>query len=437
MIHANDSRSAYLPAWTLSRTFGVSFALLSLSSCALLGGCAGQRYKERYQAEVDAMRAEYFELEDRYYETVGELESTQRRLDRALRASGRGGASIESEDSLDPSPETGRPEPAESPLPMPEDEDSTDSIPEADQTNLFPRRSLSNNSARRPSQPNAGRAQLPAPTNRSYNDPIETAQEREHRHASEAAGDGLPYFPAEPDERGLAVPRTVDRSLVSNEPAGPAALGTSRSPMELAWQEPSNLNPEVIDDWEVTRITIDMTKTRGYDSDGVIGDEGIMLVVHPRNDAGQSIPVFAPMKVSIIDPEAEGEAQRVGLWDFTAEELEYRQPPASATGQGIALRLPWSQGSPRHRRLIVFVRYESGGAQPLEVRQEVMVDIGSADRSAWSTRSTPLRSAEQSVREPSRVEEPRVPAPGSRVPTRQVSETTTPRTSRPAWSPHR
>lgn len=447
MIHAADSHAA-TNAEASSLVSGLrrpSILLVCTWLCVamLMSGCASQRYKARYQAEVDAMRAEYFELEDRYYETLGELETTQRRLNRALRASGQDpedpaldapmdDAPMDEEPTTDSVPNPMSDEGDGSVLPMPADDPTPSDMPPQSRTI---RRGQGSGIAQRPSMSRPSPDELPHPTRRDYEDPIESAEERNARHAAEAAEDGLPYFANTPDERGLAAPQQTDNSILGNVPVGPAVTGTPNP--DLAWQEPLTVNPEVINDWNVTRVSIDTTKSRGYDSDGVIGDEGVVLVVHPLNAAGQSIPVFAPMKVSIIDPASEGEAQRVGLWEFTAEELEYRQPPASTTGQGITIRLPWAHGTPRHSRVIVFVRYEAPDAGQVETKQEIVVELGSADRSAWSTRNTPLRTVDQTPTVAPRGDSPSVPRPGNSVPARQVSESNSPRTGRPAWSPHR
>ncbi|MEZ6105103.1 MAG: hypothetical protein R3B96_03090 [Pirellulaceae bacterium] len=419
------------------------FVTLALAPFIAGSGCASQRYKARYQAEVDSMRAEYFELEDRYYETLGELEATQSRLDRELRASGRATRGVEdSSDDVD----SGASDTRDLPMPVREDDDDDDDAEETrsgDQgrwmsptqrsqiTQVYPR--LGN------AQPNSTGSTIPPhPMRRQYGDPSETTAERERRLARRNDSREMeepPYDPSLDDERDYdSLTEINEPRLVAPQGGEPAATYDLD---ESDWNEAPTETPAAIVDWEVTEITIDPRQTRGFDRDGVIGDEGIVLVVHPRNQMGQSLPVFAPVLVSIIDPAEVDEAQRVGLWEFSAEELAYRQPPAAINGQGMAIRLTWPNGKPNHERLTVFVRYEADSGRTLEAKREVTINLGTDDQSAWSIRSTPLRSAQQPPSRPRPSSDTTVPSPRGATPARQVSETTAPRTSRPTWSPLR
>jgi len=453
------SQSSSMPSTVAPRRA----ALLLLLVAILSSGCASRRNSHQY--EIDAMRSEYFELEDRYYEAVGRLETAERQLGRRLE-SGAAGESDGADDpestprqlpGLDPSnlPEpAGRPAPSELPGPA----DSRRAIGSGMRSaarggNRRPVRVLDRLSARTPA------VAAPRSDERRYLDESETAGQRNSRHADEAAVAGVPYYPAPNDERDLLATESSAVDTRGSSTQDDATFDASDD--ELGWQEPMVGDVQAIDDWEVASVTIDGRRTRGFDSDGDGQDDGLMLVLLPKNAASQTLPVFAPMMIAVLDPQARGEAQRVGTWEFTAEEIAYRQPPTAFPGNGIMLKLPWAQGQPRHAALAVFVRYELPNGARLETRSKVAVSIGgvSGDRSAWSPRQTPLRSASTTTEgPPRRTATTPSPNPSGSTPVRQISAPTSrtdsrqpgsfpgtqpsdaalpPRTSRPAWSPFR
>ncbi|HAN97634.1 MAG TPA: hypothetical protein DCQ98_09505 [Planctomycetaceae bacterium] len=464
-----------------AETSGSGRRVVAIAVVALLAvvpsGCAGRRYSQ--QLEVDAMRAEYYELEDRYYETLGRLEAAERKLERhgldqereeddAAR-SGAGGARTNDDSGLLPLDgriDSDDPEPN----PMPEAPAVPNDLPE-------PGNLPGPDARRRPIGAgirNAGRAVLnpgldrlsartrrvgPNVEGRDYRDPSETAADRNRRHQSEAARAGVPYFPNPDDDRELLA-ASVDDSSAGDEGYGPPVESESidDEPGEIGWQEPRIGEPlpvdEVdelpIDDWEVVAVGVDRRQTAGFDANADGIDDGISLVIHPRNASGQTIPVFAPMSIAVIDPAERGEAQRIGLWKFTADELAYRQPATARPSDGIALRLNWTRGIPRHGNLAVFVRYEAPDGQQYEDRLDVAIALRAGERSAWTARPTPFRSAADGSASGSAVPRPGSPTPvrevgtgsrsgGSTVPppSRPIDTSIGPQTNRPAWSPFR
>lgn len=421
---------------------------LLLTLLILFSGCTSTRNSHQY--EVDAMRAEYFELEDRYYEAIGRLEAAERQLNR------RSAADEYSEDPATSDPMPGvepegpvgdgvTPMPQELPEPMPQD--LIDNLPGPDQSRRTIGSGIRSANRNRIRSSNAtpppSRSATSLPPNsvqRNFRDPVETVQERNSRHAADAAAAGVPYYPAPNDERDL---------LASDVSTG--------GEDEIGWQEPSIDDGAPIEDWEIAEVTIDRRRTSGFDQDSDGQDDGIVLILMPRNSQHQTLPVFAPLTIALLDPAERGEEQRLGLWEFTADEVALRQPPTAQPTQGIVLRLPWPQGTPRHDQLALFVRYELPNGERLETRADVTIkgSAASGDRSAWSARPTPLRSAAGSL-SPNGSSPAAVPSPNpSYAPVRRVSDPTpaprsgssgtnsanssppVPRTSRPSWSPYR
>ncbi len=111
----------------------------------------------------------------------------------------------------------------------------------------------------------------------------------------------------------------------------------------------------------VRDIQIDRELSRAQNFDGKAGDDGILLVVQPVDDAGNVIPVAGKIKVSIIDKHEKGERQRIGFYELLEQDVQPIIETSEALGAGIHLRLNWNRHVPRNRLVRVFVRYEVEG----------------------------------------------------------------------------
>ncbi|MEX0795033.1 MAG: hypothetical protein WD045_17980 [Pirellulaceae bacterium] len=162
------------------------------------------------------------------------------------------------------------------------------------------------------------------------------------------------------------------------------------------------------DDMEVVSIHLNPRLTGGWDMDRGPGDDGIMVVIEPRNQAGQYVPVAAPVSVVLLDPAFRGEEAYVGRWDFdTADSAKHIEK--TLLGSGIHLKLPWTAGPPEHSKLVLHVRYTTAEGTVLQQRKELKIDLPGEISSRWTPASGPLadhlpRAAlvghEEPVREP-------------------------------------
>jgi hypothetical protein len=161
-------------------------------------------------------------------------------------------------------------------------------------------------------------------------------------------------------------------------------------------------------DYTVSEITLNQQLTGGHDRDNRPGDDGVMVVIEPRNRARQIINVPGEVSVVVLDPAKEGAAARVARWDFTPDEAAAHFKK-TAFGEGIHLALPWPGEPPENSDLMLFVRLTlaegqqfiadkpirikpsaSGGPEAEEPRDRFFEQTASGD-DAWraSTRSVP------------------------------------------------
>jgi hypothetical protein len=141
-----------------------------------------------------------------------------------------------------------------------------------------------------------------------------------------------------------------------------------------------------------TQLVINKRLTGGMDRDGRDGDEGIMVVVEPRDAAGHLIQSPGAVSVVVMDPALEGAATRVARWDFAAGEVTnfYRKSPF---GPGLQFELPWPSQPPKHRDLRVFVRLTN--AEGTKITSDAAIDVRSPSdpprAKSWSATESATR----------------------------------------------
>lgn len=233
--------------------------------------------------------------------------------------------------------------------------------------------------------------------------------------------------------------------VASGPSIGRADAGRARR--RLSAQE--SLEPQ---DEVVTQITLNRKLTGGHNVDSKPGDEGVMVVVEPLNQAGELVEVPGAVSIVVLDPEVDGEAARVARWDFSSRESaeHLRRTPL---GDGLHFELRWPHSPPTHRLLNLYVRYTTADGRRLQVEKQIDVEPPGAEHTGerW-TRTQPELTADEARTETAGDHEspPRARArsvnvlpsespdgaaadeAARRAPSRGAS-----RTSGPRWSPYR
>jgi hypothetical protein len=357
--------------------------LLSLFVVLLVvaqSGCVGRRIA--MQSTVDAMRAEQMELVDRYYRLESNYRKAERELARLRRVHGEdAGLDLEGDGGEESSSAA---------------EEGTSGVYRYEESDA-----------------GSGVVENTPPNTLRYEDPI--------------------------TEDTIA---TLDLQTApqAREGSGLQPVGETDA-LESDWTPPSTAQstPE-IRDWRITHVVINPLLSKGKNIDGRYGDDGITLVIEPRNADDKYVPASAPLTISLIDPEESGEEQRIGLWKLTAEEVEPRVYQPSDKSHGIQLTLPWQNHAPRNRKLLVFVRYETPEGEQLETSNEINVLLPQAGISSWQPRETPIMQVD--YKEPVETRESSFevqPAAASQTsfPENRGSKIPASRLARPRWSPYR
>jgi hypothetical protein len=163
----------------------------------------------------------------------------------------------------------------------------------------------------------------------------------------------------------------------------------AKLPLNIDIRPASLTNPvNQTEDQRVTHIVLNPHLTGGVDLDHQPGDEGLMLVVEPRNSDGHYVPLPGAVSIVVLDPSKTGQEARVARWDFQSDETlpHIRQ---TLFGRGIHFQLPWPHESPNSEILEVHVRYTTADGRRLETKRQIQADSLAPATGRWTPASPP------------------------------------------------
>lgn len=147
---------------------------------------------------------------------------------------------------------------------------------------------------------------------------------------------------------------------------------------------PEGTAPEPIDG-RVTHLFLNPLLTRGANLDSTPGDDGLALVLEPRNQAGEYVPQAAALSIVVLDPMKSGDAARVARWNLDEKLVRQRISQANGT-RGIHLQLPWAGGTPETNQVKLFVRYQTTDGRQLEAQHDLILNPASQASQRWTPR---------------------------------------------------
>ena len=147
-------------------------------------------------------------------------------------------------------------------------------------------------------------------------------------------------------------------------------------------------NAKVIEDRRVVGIDFHPTLCRGINLDNQPGDDGLYLVVTPKNQAGQIVNDEG--KLTIVAEEIiDDKPVRISAWEIDSDEMKEYLEPIGAS-QGYHLRLPWQSTPPNGRTVQVFVKCEfEDGRKPVN-RKELTLSKSTSRPLTWTPRQQEL-----------------------------------------------
>ena len=163
------------------------------------------------------------------------------------------------------------------------------------------------------------------------------------------------------------------------------------------------------DNRTVWQITLHPSLTGGI-GDSASGDQGLLVVVEPRDQAGNIVLAAGQTSVALIDPALSGEQARLARWDFS--DAETQRAMHTGSEPGIHLRLPWRY-APSHDRLKVFVRFTTRDGRKLQAEHTIAVAPAPTE---WTLPNVAMFAAAPIVR--------RRPMPGRGIPIARANRPT-------------
>ena len=192
-------------------------------------------------------------------------------------------------------------------------------------------------------------------------------------------------------EEGVGPPAIeIQGTPPSDEPQRPEIEAEPAPEMPAELPAPRGATPAAATlpdaaDSHVTHLFLNPLHTGGIDLDGRPGDDGLSVVLQPRNAARQFVPLPGKVSVALLDPHKLGDAARIGRWTFTPDEIE---PAINTSGdiQGIYLEVPWPGRIPESSELRLFVRYETADGRKIEADREIHVKLAGQFSERWTPR---------------------------------------------------
>jgi hypothetical protein len=130
-----------------------------------------------------------------------------------------------------------------------------------------------------------------------------------------------------------------------------------------------------------TQLVINQRLTGGLDRDGRGGDEGLMVVVEPRDAGGHLVRAKGAVAMALLDPAESGESSRVARWDFSAQDVQHHYV-GSVLGRGLQFQLPWPGEPPKNSELRLYVRFITEDGQKLNA--ELPIDVRPPASKGWA-----------------------------------------------------
>lgn len=139
------------------------------------------------------------------------------------------------------------------------------------------------------------------------------------------------------------------------------------------------------EDPRVREIDFHPTLCRGLNLDGKPGDEGLYLVLVPRNASQQFVATAGTLTIVAEETSRDGEPVRVGRWEMSDEQLQDLLEPIGAA-QGFHVKLPWQGKIPATSSIDVYVRFACTDGTTMVNRKQIHLRTSNTAPSAWTPR---------------------------------------------------
>jgi len=203
------------------------------------------------------------------------------------------------------------------------------------------------------------------------------------------APNGLPSDSAQimDPRRRINAPRLEDNSST----AGSVELASGTAPLtkQPLTKQPSNKQPVIKPigpkDRRIREIDWHPSLCRARNTDGKPGDDGLYLVLVPRNSLGEFVPEVGNLTLVVEETIADGSVSRVGRWEYGADELQDLLEPIGSA-PGIHLPVEWLEHPPTTSQVEVYVKFTLEDGTTMVNRKTLPLKRFSNGASTWTPR---------------------------------------------------
>jgi hypothetical protein len=196
------------------------------------------------------------------------------------------------------------------------------------------------------------------------------------------------------DEELGRIPKSTNARRKVSRPTDPQSLESSNPVSQASYaSEPSATTDLTLAaessaplDQRMTEIAFVRPFSISLDLDGQPGDDAVRLVLQPRNAAGDFLAQPAELTVSIIDPEVQDESGRIGIWRYTAQQIE-QSIKKQGNAKGIHIDISLEGKVPAGKKVLVFVRYQTADGRRVENSYEYTLSAPGDLDSKWLPRA--------------------------------------------------
>lgn len=194
--------------------------------------------------------------------------------------------------------------------------------------------------------------------------------------AQQPSGDYYPSPVEVPPTDGLDVLPAPSDSSHGTLPAPDSSLNEGQIRLDLDTDNTRPIGREIKIEMSspITEVVINRSVSQGKNSDQRPGDDGIELLLQPKSATGDVIDEAGNLTISLVDAAADQGQRQIGQWTFLKEEAELFFAQDEFDNRGILLDLKWDKIIPTNKRLTVYVRFETPDGRIMETTSDIIID---------------------------------------------------------------
>ena len=186
------------------------------------------------------------------------------------------------------------------------------------------------------------------------------------------------YYPS-PVEESTPAGSGSRESQNDTLPTPDASYNDDQSRFDLELEEADDMHEigheiKIEMDSPITEVIINKSVSQGKNFNSLPGDDGIELLLQPKSANGSVVDEAGDLTVSLVDPSADQGDRQIGQWTFLKEEAQLFFAEDELDNRGILLSLKWDKIVPTNKRLTVYVRFETVDGRVMETTSDIFID---------------------------------------------------------------